>query len=61
MKCISPIGLSVTTRLAPKAFAQMLSMWFLADAAGQAVNSRAVLHREMKYLLWNYWFGSNSS
>lgn len=38
---ISPIGLSVTTRLAPKAFgAQMLSMWFLADAAGQAVNSQ---------------------
>ncbi|USS85816.1 peptide MFS transporter [Fructilactobacillus myrtifloralis] len=38
---ISPIGLSVTTRLAPKAFAsQMLSLWFLADAAGQAVNSQ---------------------
>ncbi|WP_413628316.1 peptide MFS transporter [Fructilactobacillus vespulae] len=38
---ISPIGLSVTTRLAPKAFgAQMLSMWFLSNAAGQAVNSQ---------------------
>ncbi|ANZ58488.1 peptide ABC transporter permease [Fructilactobacillus lindneri] len=38
---ISPIGLSVTTKLAPKAFgAQMVSMWFLADAAGQAVNSQ---------------------
>ncbi|KRN98298.1 dipeptide tripeptide permease [Levilactobacillus paucivorans] len=40
---ISPIGLSVTTKLAPKAFqSQMMSMWFLADAAGQAVNAQAV-------------------
>ncbi|USS89934.1 peptide MFS transporter [Fructilactobacillus cliffordii] len=38
---ISPIGLSVTTKLAPKAFgAQMMSMWFLGDAAGQAINSQ---------------------
>ncbi|WP_283677997.1 peptide MFS transporter [Lentilactobacillus sp. Marseille-Q4993] len=40
---ISPIGLSVTTKLAPKAFeSQMMSMWFLADSAGQAVNSQIV-------------------
>ena len=40
---ISPIGLSVTTKLAPEAFkSQMMSMWFLADAAGQAVNSQIV-------------------
>ncbi|MFC2685474.1 MAG: peptide ABC transporter permease, partial [Limosilactobacillus oris] len=40
---ISPIGLSVTTKLAPKAFkSQMLSMWFLADAAAQAVNAQIV-------------------
>ncbi|WP_251717189.1 peptide MFS transporter [Lactobacillus agrestimuris] len=40
---ISPIGLSVTTKLAPKAFkSQMMSMWFLADAVGQAVNSQIV-------------------
>lgn len=40
---ISPVGLSVTTRLAPKAFAsQMMSMWFLADAAAQAVNAQIV-------------------
>lgn len=40
---ISPIGLSVTTKLAPKAFrSQMMSMWFLADAAGQAINSQIV-------------------
>lgn len=40
---ISPIGLSVTTKLAPKVFqSQMMSMWFLADAAGQAVNAQIV-------------------
>ena len=40
---ISPIGLSVTTKLAPKAFrSQMMSMWFLADATGQAINSQIV-------------------
>ena len=40
---ISPVGLSVTTRLASKAFAsQMMSMWFLADAAAQAVNAQIV-------------------
>jgi len=40
---ISPIGLSVTTKLAPKAFqSQMMSMWFLADAAGQAANAQVV-------------------
>ena len=40
---ISPIGLSITTKLAPKAFkSQMMSMWFLADSAGQAVNAQIV-------------------
>lgn len=40
---ISPIGLAVTTRLAPNAFkSQMMSMWFLADAAAQAVNAQIV-------------------
>jgi POT family proton-dependent oligopeptide transporter len=40
---ISPTGLSVTTKLAPKAFqSQMMSMWFLSDAAGQAINSQLV-------------------
>lgn len=40
---ISPIGLSATTKLAPKAFqSQMMSMWFLSDAAAQAVNSQLV-------------------
>lgn len=40
---ISPIGLSATTKLAPKAFqSQMMSMWFLSDAAAQAFNSQLV-------------------
>ncbi len=40
---VSPVGLSVTTKLAPKAFAsQMMGMWFLADAAAQAVNSQII-------------------
>ena len=40
---ISPIGLSVTTKLAPKAFAsQMMSMWFLSDAVGSALNAQIV-------------------
>lgn len=40
---ISPIGLSTTTKLAPNAFrSQMMSMWFLADAVGQAFNSQLV-------------------
>lgn len=46
---ISPIGLSVTTQLAPKAFqSQMMSMWFLADAAGQAVNAQIVKYYSTK-------------
>ena len=40
---ISPVGLSVTTKLAPKAYSsQMMSMWFLADASAQAVNAQIV-------------------
>lgn len=40
---ISPIGLSATTKLAPKAFrSQMMSMWFLSDAVAQAFNAQIV-------------------
>lgn len=40
---ISPIGLSLTTKLAPKAFqAQMMSVWFLSEAAAQAINAQIV-------------------
>ncbi len=37
--CLSPVGLSVTTKLAPARFAgQMLGLWFLATAVGNALN-----------------------
>ncbi len=40
---ISPIGLSATTKLAPKAFqSQMMSIWFLSDACAQAINAQVV-------------------
>jgi POT family proton-dependent oligopeptide transporter len=41
--CLSPVGLSATTKLAPAAFqAQMMSLWFLANAAAQALNAQIV-------------------
>lgn len=40
---VSPVGLSATTKLAPKAFkSQMMSMWFLSDAAASAINAQIV-------------------
>lgn len=42
--CLSPVGLSVTTKLAPAAFsAQTMSLWFLSNAAAQAVNAQIVI------------------
>jgi POT family proton-dependent oligopeptide transporter len=39
--CVSPVGLSVTTKLAPKAFqAQTMAIWLLSDAASQAINAQ---------------------
>ncbi len=41
--CLSPVGLSVTTQLAPKAFAsQMMALWFLSSASGQAITAQVV-------------------
>ncbi|WHY78756.1 peptide MFS transporter [Neobacillus sp. WH10] len=41
--CLSPVGLSATTKLAPAAFqAQTMSLWFLANAAAQALNAQVV-------------------
>src|SRR5699024_3535735 len=38
--CLSPVGLSATTKLAPKAFAaQTMGVWGLANAAGQGINA----------------------
>lgn len=41
--CLSPVGLSATTKLAPAAFsAQTMSLWFLSNAAAQALNALVV-------------------
>ncbi|MFF3544806.1 peptide MFS transporter [Streptomyces platensis] len=41
--CLSPTGLSVTTRLAPHRFAgQIMSLWFLSVAAGSALSAQVV-------------------
>ncbi|KOY74797.1 Amino acid/peptide transporter [Apilactobacillus kunkeei] len=40
---IYPVGLSVTYRLAPKNFlSQMMGVWYLSAATGQAINSQVV-------------------
>lgn len=40
---LSPVGLSTTTRLAPKAFtSQALALWFLSSAAGQAIAAQLI-------------------
>ncbi|WP_424216802.1 peptide MFS transporter (plasmid) [Streptomyces sp. BI20] len=39
--CLSPVGLSVTTKLAPRAFTnQMMGVWFLAAATGDAIGAQ---------------------
>ncbi|GIL30601.1 peptide ABC transporter permease [Actinocatenispora comari] len=41
--CLSPVGLSATTKLAPVAFAsQTMSLWFLSDAAAQGISAQIV-------------------
>lgn len=41
--CLSPVGLSATTKLAPAAFsAQTMSLWFLSNAMAQAINAQVV-------------------
>lgn len=41
--CLSPVGLSATTKLAPAAFsAQTMSLWFLSNAAAQGLNAQIV-------------------
>jgi POT family proton-dependent oligopeptide transporter len=41
--CLSPVGLSATTKLAPRAFlSQMMSLWFLAPAAASGINAQLV-------------------
>ncbi|KWX10488.1 amino acid transporter, partial [Carbonactinospora thermoautotrophica] len=39
--CLSPVGLSVTTKLAPPNFAsQMMGLWFLATATANTINGQ---------------------
>ncbi|EWT02379.1 diguanylate cyclase [Intrasporangium oryzae NRRL B-24470] len=41
--CLSPVGLSATTRLAPRAFtSQAMALWFLGSAAGQAIAAQLI-------------------
>ena len=41
--CLSPVGLSATTSLAPKAFAsQAMALWFLAVATGQSLAAQLI-------------------
>ena len=41
--CLSPVGLSATTSLAPKAFAsQAMALWFLAPATGQSIAAQLI-------------------
>lgn len=41
--CLSPIGLSTTTKLAPEAYtSQMMSIWFLSNAMAQGINAQMV-------------------
>jgi POT family proton-dependent oligopeptide transporter len=41
--CLSPVGLSATTKLAPAAFsAQTMGLWFMSNASAQAINAQIV-------------------
>ncbi|WP_031470491.1 oligopeptide:H+ symporter [Sciscionella sediminilitoris] len=41
--CLSPVGLAVTTKLAPRAYAaQLMSLWMMSDSAAQGINAQLV-------------------
>ncbi|MER5885465.1 peptide MFS transporter [Streptomyces sp. NPDC001941] len=54
--CLSPVGLSVTTKLAPRAFTnQMMGVWFLAAATGDGIGGQlprldAVIGQSLNFL-----------
>lgn len=56
--CLSPVGLSLSTKLAPKLFVgQIMGLWFLASATGNALNGwttklNAPLGDAAYYTLW---------
>ena len=52
--CLSPVGLSAATKLAPAAFsAQTMSLWFLSNAAAQAINAQLLnsIHLKLKWCI----------
>ncbi|MCY1622983.1 peptide MFS transporter [Staphylococcus pettenkoferi] len=56
--CISPVGLSTTTKLSPVSFtARMMSLWLLADATAQGLNAQLVVVytkiSQMDYFLYS--------
>ncbi|MDX6740514.1 oligopeptide:H+ symporter [Actinocorallia sp. A-T 12471] len=56
--CLSPVGLSVTTRLAPAMFgSQMMGVWFLAVSVGDSVGGQVARLSEggtsPAYFLWS--------
>ncbi|MGW3623575.1 peptide MFS transporter [Streptomyces sp. NPDC000880] len=56
--CLSPVGLSLSTKLAPKLFVgQIMGLWFLASATGNALNGwttklNAPLGDALYYTMW---------
>ncbi|WP_149179085.1 peptide MFS transporter [Streptomyces sp. TRM49041] len=56
--CLSPVGLSLSTKLAPKVFVgQIMGLWFLASATGNALNGwvtklNGVLGDSVYYTMW---------
>ncbi|HZX38919.1 MAG TPA: peptide MFS transporter [Streptomyces sp.] len=56
--CLSPVGLSLSTKLAPKLFVgQIMGLWFLASATGNALNGwttklNAPLGDSLYYTMW---------
>ncbi|URM91136.1 peptide MFS transporter [Streptomyces sp. MRC013] len=56
--CLSPVGLSLSTKLAPKLFiGQIMGLWFLATATGNALNGwvtklNGVLGDAVYYTMW---------
>ncbi|MGW6707071.1 peptide MFS transporter [Streptomyces sp. NPDC054956] len=58
--CLSPVGLSVTTKLAPRAFTnQMMGVWFLAAATGDAIGAQLPRLDAVIGQSWNFlWQGA---
>lgn len=54
--CLSPVGLSATTRMAPRAFAsQAMALWFLTSAVGQSLAAQFISGLEDQSDTVFYW------